>query len=102
MNSLSLPATFVPLLSGTTPMASSKPRARKEANYDNGGWPRDEVDFPGFTGNCDIAELSGKLVAANPEFLIREFILKRRPVIVRDYIRHDHVGFLLRVPLMSC
>jgi hypothetical protein len=65
----------------------------------NGGWPLNELEFPevaGWDGACEIAELSGAEVAANPERFIREFLLTDRPAILRDFIRHDSVGRAMR------
>ena len=56
---------------------------------DNGGWPSTKIDFPGWDGYCGIAELSGKQVAQDPRGLIKDFILKQRPVILRDFIQYD-------------
>ena len=61
------------------------------APYGTGGWPQTEIDFPGgpADGVCEIAEVSGTEVAASPRDFIRNFILMQRPVIVRDFVRHD-------------
>jgi hypothetical protein len=80
---LSMPPTSLP--------RDAKPPKKSESKKSTGGWPQKEIDFPGWEGRCDIAELSGKAVSANPELFIREFILKKRPVILRDYLRFDKV-----------
>ena len=73
----------------------------ENAPYSAGGWPTTEIDFPGWQGKCDIAELDGAATIQDPETLIREFILKRRPVILRDFVRHDFSGLAPLTKLMS-
>jgi len=73
------------------------PKSKAEYGYSNGngGWPTDKIKFPdvaGWDGKCEIAELSGADVYANSGRFIRDFLLKHRPVIVRDFIRHDPVS----------
>jgi len=55
----------------------------------NGGWPSTKIDFPGWDGNCGIAELSGKQAAQDPTGFIKHFVLKQRPVILRNLIQYD-------------
>jgi hypothetical protein len=67
------------------------------SDQENGGWPSFEIPFPGGEesqhdyggGGCDIAEVSGMAVLENPQLFLEEFVLKRRPVVIRDYVRHD-------------
>ena len=73
--------------------AKHKPSTSSQASYNNaGGWPTTEIDFPGWHGECEIAELDGAAAIQDPETLIREFVLKRRPVVLRDFVHHDHSG----------
>jgi hypothetical protein len=66
-------------------------------SYGSGGWPSThELKFPGWkqikdeNEQCDgIAELSGQDVSENPEWFIREYVLKDLPAVVRDFVRHD-------------
>ena len=64
------------------------------APYGDGGWPTVEVGFPGLSDSdsCEVAELDGQAVARDPRAFVREFVLKRRPVILRDFVRHDKAG----------
>jgi hypothetical protein len=63
------------------------------APYGDGGWPTGEVPFPGEPdgGACEIAEIDGASVVADPQAFVREFVLMGRPVMVRDFVRHDPV-----------
>ena len=45
-------------------------------------------------GECGIAELDGGSVAHDFASFVMEFVLKMRPVILRDYLRHDPVSAL--------
>jgi len=60
----------------------------------SGGWPAVALPFPGFpdADRCDIAQISGKAAVAYPRHFVREFVFKKRPVILRDFVRHDQVG----------
>ena len=60
--------------------------------HGSGGWPVSEIEFPGWDGECDFAELSGEAVAANPKRFFEEFILKDRPAVLRDFVRFDEVS----------
>jgi len=72
--------------------------------FGTGGWPTFELPFPGWDSSgsnggasgggqsgCEVAELSGAAVAADPVAFVQEFVLKRRPVVLRDFVRHDKV-----------
>jgi len=67
------------------------------APYGTGGWPTHEIPFPGWAESvgCQFAELSGEEVAKDHEVFVREFVLKHRPVMLRDFIRHDEGLFAL-------
>ena len=62
-----------------------------------GGWPTAEVQFPGYhragsRGRCGIAEVDGAAVSGSAEgaaLLLSEFVLKRRPVLVKNAVAHD-------------
>jgi hypothetical protein len=54
-----------------------------------GGWPADEVAFPGWGGGCGIAEVSGERVASDPRAFFDHFLLPGRPAIIRDFVRFD-------------
>jgi hypothetical protein len=60
----------------------------------NGEKEEEMIDFPGWSkGRCDIAELDGKKVIENPKMFVKHFVVKNRPVILRDFIRHDKKVF---------
>jgi hypothetical protein len=58
-------------------------------NYEVGGWRVDELAFPGYKGQCEMAELDGRAVIEDPATMVEHFLLTKRPVIIRDFIRHD-------------
>ena len=69
---------------------------------DTGGWPAVEVPFPGYAqqgSRCAIAQVAAEAVGGQngTALLMREFLLKRRPVLVKGAVKHDR---LLR-PLLS-
>jgi hypothetical protein len=70
-------------------VAPAPPGNLSEVPGENGGWPTTNIPFPGWDGQCGIAELSGIDTARNPTGFIRDFVLKQRPVILRDFIKHD-------------
>lgn len=57
--------------------------------YHNGGWDTREIEFPGYKGECEIAELDGKAVVEDPATMVEHFLLTNKPVIIRDFLRHD-------------
>jgi len=74
------------------------------ASYGDGGWPTVELAFPGGAedGACEIAQLDGASVANDPTVFLSEFVLKRRPAILRDYVQHDNVIFVVSVTCSVC
>ena len=82
---LKQPATFVP----PAFMATADTPPRKKNARSNGGWFPGEIEFPGDPGRCEVAEVDGAVAAASPLKFLREFLVKKRPVIVRDFMRHD-------------
>lgn len=64
-------------------------RNTEASDEELGGWSTDEIAFPGYKGQCEIAELNGKAVAEDPSAMVKHFLLTTRPVIIRDFLRYD-------------
>jgi hypothetical protein len=73
----------------------SPPLLFSDEDEKNGKEKEEEmIEFPGWSkGRCDIAELDGKKVIENPKMFVKHFVVKNRPVILRDFIRHDKKVF---------
>ena len=97
---------FADLLAAHTqpaiPPVLASPPAKAHAGQ-SGGWPAlPTVVFPGWReGSCDVAEVSGAAVLADPAAFVRAFILKHVPVIIRDFVRHDAAGLAPLLKRMS-
>ena len=102
------PLTYIPptMQHQAVPADYERTAACSTAPYGTGGWPQTELEFPGWAqeardGKCEIAQLSGREVHKDPTLLLRNFVVKWRPVILRDYLRHDVVSSLVACCLLS-